>query len=186
MILSDRSIRAEIDAGRLVIDPLDFGRLQPASIDLRLGDTFLVTATHSATVVDLTKDQTKLSHTITATRERPFILHPDEFVLGVTLENITLPNDLVGRLEGRSSVGRAGLLVHSTAGYVDPGWSGRLTLELSNVATLPIALWPGLSVAQFSLARMTTPADHPYGSAGLRSKYMGQTGPTPTRYHLED
>jgi dCTP deaminase len=185
VILSDRSIREEIDAGRLRIDPLDLDRLQSASIDLRLSDEFLVTATHSATVVDLTEDQSKLSHTVTATRERPFILHPDEFVLGATLENISLPDDLVGRLEGRSSVGRAGLLVHSTAGYVDPGWSGKLTLELFNVATLPIALWPGLSVAQFSLARMTTPADRPYGSPGLNSKYMGQTGPTATRFHLD-
>lgn len=184
MILSDRSIREELDSGRLVVEPFEPANLQPASIDLRLGESFLVTATHSATVVDLTQDQSTLHRTVTATRERPFILHPGEFVLGVTLERVSLPPHLVGRLEGRSSVGRAGLLVHSTAGYIDPGWNGNLTLELFNVATLPISLWPGLSVAQLSMLRMTTSADRPYGSPGLRSRYMGQTGPTPTRYHL--
>lgn len=182
MILSDRDLRAEIDMGRLVIDPFDPDALQPSSIDLRVGRRFRVFANHRYPYIDPSRPQEHLTELVETQGDEPFILHPGEFVLGSTLETVTIPDDLVARLEGKSSLGRLGLLIHSTAGFVDAGFSGQLTLELSNVANLPIAIYPGMRVGQLCLFRMTSPAERPYGSDGT-SKYQGQRGPTPSRYH---
>lgn len=182
MILSDRSIREELAAGRIVIDPLDERCIQPSSVDLHLDRFFRVFLNHTMRVIDVKEDQEELTELVEIKPDDAFILHPGEFVLGSTLERVTLPDDLVGRLEGKSSLGRLGLLIHSTAGFVDPGFDGHLTLELSNVANLPITLYPGMKVGQISFLRMTTPAAHPYGSREVGSKYQGQRGPTPSRY----
>jgi dCTP deaminase len=183
MILSDRDLRAEIVAGRLVVDPFEPGALQPSSIDLRVGHEFRVFANHRYPYIDVRQPLDNLTELVEASEEDPFILHPGEFVLGSTLESVTLPDDLVARLEGKSSLGRLGLLIHSTAGFVDAGFSGQLTLELSNVANLPIAIYPGMPVGQLCLFRMTSPAERPYGSDELRSKYQAQRGPTSSRFH---
>jgi dCTP deaminase len=182
MILSDRSIRAELDAGRIVIDPLDEQCIQPSSVDLRLDRLFRVFLNHTMPVIDVKEDLEDLTRLVEIGEGEAFILHPGEFVLGSTYERVTLPDDLVGRIEGKSSLGRLGLLIHSTAGFIDAGFSGYLTLELSNVANLPITLYPGMKIGQVSFLRMTTPADVPYGSARVGSKYQGQRGPTPSRY----
>lgn len=182
MILSDRTIRDELATGRIVIDPLDPEDIQPSSVDLRLDRYFRVFRNHTSRVIDVREDQQGLTELVEIGREDAFILHPGEFVLGSTAERVTLPDDLVARLEGKSSLGRLGLLIHSTAGFVDAGWDGHLTLELSNVATLPITLYPGMKIGQISFLRMTTPADQPYGTANVQSKYQGQRGPTPSRY----
>jgi dCTP deaminase len=182
MILSDRTIRAELDAGRIVIDPLDEQCIQPSSVDLRLDRLFRVFLNHTMPVIDVKEDLEDLTRLVEIGEGEAFILHPGEFVLGSTFERVTLPDDLVGRIEGKSSLGRLGLLIHSTAGFIDAGFSGYLTLELSNVANLPITLYPGMKIGQVSFLRMTTPADVPYGSAGVGSKYQGQRGPTPSRY----
>ena len=182
MILSDRSIREALDAGRIVIDPLDDGAVQPSSVDLRLGSSFRVFRNHTLGHIDVKRDLSALTTLVEADADDPFILHPGEFVLGATLERVALPDDLVARLEGKSSLGRLGLLIHSTAGFVDPGFDGQLTLELSNVANLPITLYPGMRIGQISFQQMTTAADAPYGSGGLGSKYHGQRGPVPSRY----
>jgi dCTP deaminase len=182
MILSDRTIRAELDAGRIVIDPLDEQCIQPSSVDLRLDRLFRVFLNHTMPVIDVKEDLEDLTRLVEIGEGEAFILHPGEFVLGSTYERVTLPGDLVGRIEGKSSLGRLGLLIHSTAGFIDAGFSGYLTLELSNVANLPITLYPGMKIGQVSFLRMTTPADVPYGSAGVGSKYQGQRGPTPSRY----
>jgi dCTP deaminase len=182
MILSDRTIRAELDAGRIVIDPLDEQCIQPSSVDLRLDRLFRVFLNHTMPVIDVKEDLEDLTRLVEIGEGEAFILHPGEFVLGSTYERVTLPDDLVGRIEGKSSLGRLGLLIHSTAGFIDAGFSGYLTLELSNVANLPITLYPGMKIGQVSFLRMTTPADVPYGSAGVGSKYQGQRGPTPSRY----
>ncbi len=179
MILSDRSIREEIEAGRIVIDPFDAECVQPSSIDLHVDAQFRVFANSRYPFIDVKIDQPDMTELVEVTNGEPFILHPGEFVLGSTLERVALPDDLVARLEGKSSLGRLGLLIHSTAGYVDPGWDGYLTLELSNVANLPITLYPGMKIGQISFFRLTTPAESPYGSAG--NKYQGQRGPTPSR-----
>jgi dCTP deaminase len=171
MVLSDRSIREALDAGHIVIEPLDESCIQPSSVDLHVDHYFRLFRNHTSRVIDVREDG-----------EDPLILHPGEFVLGSTKEKVTLPDDLVARLEGKSSLGRLGLLIHSTAGFVDAGWDGHLTLELSNVANLPITVYPGMKIGQISFLQMTTPADHPYGSDGLKSKYQGQWGPTPSRY----
>lgn len=183
MILSDRSIRECIGSGEIVIDPLDESALQPSSVDLTLGSQFLVFTKHGRAYVDPWADDPQLHEEVTATAEEPFVLHPNEFVLAATREWLTLAPSLVGRLEGKSSLGRLGLLIHSTAGFVDAGWSGRLTLELLNVCTLPILLHPGMRIAQISFLRMTTAAERPYGSKGLQSRYQGQEGPTASRYN---
>ena len=183
MILSDRTIREEIEAGRIVIDPLDPACIQPSSVDLHLDDTFRVFLNHTRRVIDVKEDQTDLTDEVVVTGDDAFILHPGEFALGSTLERVAIPDDLVGRIEGKSSLGRLGLLIHTTAGFVDAGWDGYLTLELSNVANLPITLYPGMKIGQISFIRMTTPADQPYGASALGSKYRGQRGPTPSRYH---
>ncbi|MBV8693151.1 MAG: dCTP deaminase [Actinobacteria bacterium] len=182
MILSDKTIREEIDAGRIVIDPLDKDCIQPSSVDLHLDRYFRVFLNHTMRVIDVKEDQEELTELVEIGEDDSFVLHPGEFVLGSTSERVTLPTDLVARLEGKSSLGRLGLLIHSTAGFVDAGWDGHLTLELSNVANLPIALYPGMKIGQISFLRMTTPADTPYGSAAVGSKYQGQRGPTPSRY----
>jgi dCTP deaminase len=182
MILSDRTIRDELAAGRIVIDPLDDSCVQPSSVDLRLDTLFRVFLNHTMPVIDVKKDLDDLTRLVEIGEGDAFILHPGEFVLGSTFERISLPDDLVARIEGKSSLGRLGLLIHSTAGFVDAGFSGHITLELSNVANLPITLYPGMKIGQVSFLRMTTPADRPYGSSQVGSKYQGQRGPTPSRY----
>jgi dCTP deaminase len=182
MILSDRTIREELDAGRIVIDPLDESCIQPSSVDLRLDRLFRVFLNHTMPVIDVKEDLEDLTRLVEIGEGEAFILHPGEFVLGSTYEKVSLPDDLVGRIEGKSSLGRLGLLIHSTAGFIDAGFSGHITLELSNVANLPITLYPGMKIGQVSFLRMTTPADVPYGSARVGSKYQGQRGPTPSRY----
>lgn len=182
MILSDRTIREHLAAGTIVIDPLDPGAVQPSSVDLRLDHRFLVFRNHTRGLIDVKEDLSDLTESVEASDSDPFILHPGEFVLGSTLERIALPDDLVARLEGKSSLGRLGLLIHSTAGFVDAGWDGQITLELSNVANLPITLYPGMKVGQISFMQMTTPADNPYGSGIIGSKYQGQVGPRPSQY----
>jgi dCTP deaminase len=182
MILSDRTIRAELETGRIAIDPLDEQCIQPSSVDLRLDRLFRVFLNHTMPVIDVKEDLEDLTRLVEIGEGEAFILHPGEFVLGSTYERVTLPDDLVGRIEGKSSLGRLGLLIHSTAGFIDAGFSGYLTLELSNVANLPITLYPGMKIGQVSFLRMTTSADVPYGSARVGSKYQGQRGPTPSRY----
>ena len=182
MILSDRTIREELGAGRIVIDPLDEQCIQPSSVDLRLDRLFRVFLNHTMPVIDVKEDLEDLTRLVEIGEGEAFILHPGEFVLGSTYEKVSLPDDLVGRIEGKSSLGRLGLLIHSTAGFIDAGFSGHITLELSNVANLPITLYPGMKIGQVSFLRMTTPADVPYGSARVGSKYQGQRGPTPSRY----
>jgi dCTP deaminase len=182
VILSDRSIREELDAGRIVVDPLLPNSIQPSSVDLHIDRYFRVFRNHTMSHIDVKQNLEDLTELVEMEEENPFMLHPGEFVLGSTLERVSLPTDLVARLEGKSSLGRLGLLIHSTAGFVDAGWDGQLTLELSNVANLPITLYPGMKIGQISFIRMTTPADVPYGSAAVGSKYQGQRGPRPSRY----
>jgi dCTP deaminase len=174
----------ELAAGRVIIDPLDPADIQPSSVDLHLGDDFQVFRNSRYPYIDPAREQDGLTERVFASTEEPFVLHPGEFVLGTTVEHIGLPDDIVGRLEGKSSLGRLGLLIHSTAGYVDPGWSGQLTLELSNVANLPIVLTPGMKIGQISFSKMTTPVDRPYGHPELGSKYQGQIDATPSKMHL--
>ena len=182
VILSDRTIREELATGRIVIDPTDDDSIQPSSVDLHLDRFFRVFLNHTMGHIDVRQNLEELTQLVEIERDGVFMLHPGEFVLGSTLERVGLPDDLVARLEGKSSLGRLGLLIHSTAGFVDAGWDGHLTLELSNVANLPITLYPGMKIGQISFLRMTTPADVPYGSAAIGSKYQGQRGPTPSRY----
>ncbi len=182
MILSDKTIKEEIDASRIVIDPLGENAIQPSSVDLRIDRYFRLFRNHSMRVIDVREDQEDLTELVEVPDGEALILHPGEFVLGSTLERVQLPNDLVGRLEGKSSLGRLGLLIHSTAGFVDAGWDGHLTLELSNVANLPITLYPHMKIGQISFLKMTTEAENPYGSKSLGSKYKFQRGPTPSRY----
>jgi dCTP deaminase len=184
-VLSDRDIRASIDGGQVVIRPYDPADLQPSSVDLHLDHSFRVFRNNRYPFIDVRQKQPDLTELLTVSADEPFILHPGEFVLGQTLEWVELPNDLVARLEGKSSLGRLGLLIHSTAGYVDPGWKGNLTLELSNVANLPIALYFGMKIGQISFFRMTSPVDRPYGSPSLGSKYQGQSEPTASAFHRD-
>ena len=181
MVLSDRTIKQQMLAGRIRIEPCDPEDIQPSSIDLHLGDSFQVFRNSRYPYIDPSREQAGLMELVRASVEEPFVLHPGEFVLGTTTERIVLPDDIVARLEGKSSLGRLGLLIHSTAGYVDPGWDGRLTLELSNVANLPIVLMPGMAIGQISFFEMTTPVDRPYGTPGLGSKYQGQKDVTPSK-----
>ncbi|MDZ4168965.1 MAG: dCTP deaminase [Coriobacteriia bacterium] len=184
MVLSDRSIKLEMAAGRIHVDPCDPDDIQPSSVDLHLGRDFQVFRNSRYPYIDPAREMPGLTESVTASPEEPFVLHPSEFALGTTLERIALPDDIVGRLEGKSSLGRLGLLIHSTAGYVDPGWDGRLTLELSNVANLPILLVPGMKIGQISFSKMTTEVDRPYGHPGLGSKYLGQSVATPSKMYL--
>jgi dCTP deaminase len=182
VILSDRTIRDEIAAGRIVIEPFEPGCVQPSSVDLHLDRWFRVFRNHTLGHIDVRQNLEELTELVEIEEDNPFILHPGEFVLGSTIERVALPDDLVGRLEGKSSLGRLGLLIHSTAGFVDAGWDGQLTLELSNVASLPITLYAGMKIGQISFMRMTTAAENPYGTTELGSKYQGQRGPRPSRY----
>jgi dCTP deaminase len=182
MILSDRSIREELDAGRIIIDPLADDAVQPSSVDLRVDSSFRVFANHRYPYIDVREQQPQLTDLIKVSDDEPFMLHPGEFVLGSTYERVSVPDDLVARLEGKSSLGRLGLLIHSTAGFVDAGWDGWLTLELSNVATLPIAIYPRMKIGQVAFFRLSTAAAQPYGTEALGSKYRGQRGPTASRY----
>jgi dCTP deaminase len=181
VLLSDRDIKAEIDAGRVAVDPYDPGMIQPSSIDVRLDRWFRVFENHKYPHIDPSTEQPDLTRLLEPEGDEPFVLHPGEFVLGSTYEVVTLPDDVAGRLEGKSSLGRLGLLTHSTAGFIDPGFSGHVTLELSNVATLPIMLFPGMKIGQLCLFRLSSPAENPYGSAVYGSRYQGQRGPTPSR-----
>ena len=186
MVLSDRSIKAALDAGRIVIRPLDPADIQPASVDLRLDRKVLVFSNSRQPYIDIKQSMEQLTEIVEIPDDdHPFILHPGEFVLGSTIEHIELPDDLVARLEGKSSLGRIGLVIHSTAGFVDPGWKGNLTLELSNLSRLPITLYYGMKIGQISFLRLTTPAERLYGSPDLGSKYQGQTEPTASRSHRE-
>ena len=182
MILSDRTLREQLDAGRIVVEPYDDACVQPSSIDVKLANLFRVFRNHTAGIIDVKKDMTDLTELVEIPTDGVFMLHPGEFVLGSTLERIGVPDDLVARIEGKSSLGRLGLLIHSTAGFIDAGFDGHVTLELANVASLPITLYPGMKIGQVSFMKMTTPADKPYGSGAKGSKYHGQRGPTPSRY----
>ncbi len=184
MLLSDRDIRAELAAGRVVLEPFDEAMIQPSSVDVRMDKFFRVFENHRYPHIDPAEEQTELTRLVEPEPGEPFILHPGEFVLASTYEVVTLPDDVAGRLEGKSSLGRLGLLTHSTAGFIDPGFSGHVTLELSNVATLPIKLWPGMKIGQLCLFRLSSPAEHPYGSAQYGSRYQGQRGPTQSKSHL--
>lgn len=181
MLLSDRDIRAQIESGRVALEPYDETMIQPASIDVRLDKYFRVFDNHKYAAIDPAVDQPDLTRLVEVEPGRPFVLHPGEFVLGATYESVTLPDDIAARLEGKSSLGRLGLLTHSTAGFIDPGFEGNVTLELSNTATLPINLWPGMKIGQLCFFRMSSPAEHPYGSDRYGSRYRGQRGPTASR-----
>jgi dCTP deaminase len=183
VVLSDRSIREELAAGRLAIEPLASDAIQPSSVDLRLDRLFRVFKKSDRPHIDVRQPSDDCTELIEVEGDKPFLIRPGEFVLANTLETITVPSDLVARLDGRSSLGRLGLLVHATAGYVDPGFSGKLTLELANAAPLPIVVYCGMKICQISFLRLTTPVDRPYGSPGLGSKYQGQQEPTPSRVH---
>ena len=185
VILSDGDIRREISAGRIEIDPFDDECVQPSSVDLHVDHRFRVFANTRYPYIDVRREMADLTELVEVEKGEPFILHPGEFVLGATAERVRLPDDLVARLEGKSSLGRLGLLIHSTAGYVDPGWDGYLTLELSNVANLPITIYPGMKIGQISFFRLSSPAETPYGAAGGKSKYQGQRGPTASRFFEE-
>ena len=185
MVLSDRTIKEELEKGRIVISPLGEGCIQPASVDVHLDRPLLVFRNSRRAYIDIREDTSDLTEMVEIEDDKPFILHPGEFVLASTLEHIELPDDLVARLEGKSSLGRIGLLIHSTAGYVDPGWKGHLTLELSNVANLPVTLYYGMKIGQVSYLRLSTPAETLYGSPALGSKYQGQTEPTASRIYRD-
>jgi dCTP deaminase len=184
VVLSDRSIREQIEAERIVIDPFDESLVQPSSVDVRVDRTFRVFHNGRYTHIDVREPMEDLTELVAPPEGEPFILHPGEFVLGQTLERVTLPDDLVARLEGKSSLGRLGLLIHSTAGFVDSGFSGNLTLELSNVANLPITIFHGMPIGQISFMRMDGPVERPYGRDDTGSKYQGQAEPTASRFYL--
>ncbi|MCK9487377.1 MAG: dCTP deaminase [Dehalococcoidia bacterium] len=185
MVLSDRSIREALASGRLVIDPLGENAVQPASLDVRLDRHFRVFRNHREAFIDVRQDVPELTEAESIADDEPFVLHPGEFVLGSTVERVELADDLVARVEGKSSLGRLGLLVHATAGFVDPGWKGHLTLELSNVSTLPIRLYYGMKIGQLSFQNLTTPAERPYGHPDLKSRYQGQEKPTASRIYRD-
>ena len=183
MLMSDRDIRASIEAGQISLEPLEMGLLQPSSFDVRLDRFFRLFDNHKYPYIDPAEQQDDLTRLIEVKSDEAFILHPGEFVLGSTFEFVTLPNDVAARLEGKSSLGRLGLLTHSTAGFVDPGFKGHVTLELSNTATLPIKLWPGMKIGQLCFFKLTSPSEFPYGSDKYSSRYQGQRGPTASRSH---
>jgi len=185
LIFSDRSIKEALAQGNIAIDPYEPSFVQPSSVDLRVDNGFRVFVNHKYSEIDPRSPQSDLTQLVEVGDEEPFMLHPGEFVLGSTLERVRLGVDVVARLEGKSSLGRLGLLIHSTAGFIDPGFEGHITLELSNVATLPIAIYPGMKIGQISFYQMTTAADYPYGSPELGSKYQGQSGPTASRSHRD-
>ena len=180
--LSDGTIRSLVEAGRIVVKPYDSGQIQPSSIDLRLGDSFRVFHNHRVTAIDLREPPDNLTEEVAIEPDEPFVIHPGEFCLGRTLEWVELPDDIVARVEGKSSIGRLGLIVHATAGFVDPGWKGTLTLELNNLTRVPIKLYSGLPIAQLSFMALDQAAERPYGSPGLGSHYQGQVAATESRY----
>jgi dCTP deaminase len=182
VVLSDRTIARFLAEGRIEIDPYDESLLQPSSVDVRVDRYFRVFHNNRYPFIDVREEQEDLTELVQVEEDTPFILHPGEFVLGSTLERVRLPDDLVARLEGKSSLGRLGLLIHSTAGFIDPGWDGHVTLELSNVANLPITIYPSMKIGQISFMQMTEPATTPYGASAIGSKYKGQKGPTASRY----
>ena len=184
MLLSDRDIKAEISAGRVKVEPFDGAMIQPSSVDVRLDRFFRVFENHKYSVIDPSIEQSDLTREVAVEANEEFILHPGEFVLASTYEIITLPDDIAGRLEGKSSLGRLGLLTHSTAGFIDPGFSGHITLELSNVPNLPVKLFPGMKIGQLCLIKLSSPAENPYGSALYGSRYQGQRGPTASKSWL--
>jgi dCTP deaminase len=179
--MSDRDIRAEIEAGRIGLEPLDMGLLQPSSFDVRLDRFFRLFDNHKYAYIDPAEEMSDLTRLVEVEPDEAFILHPGEFVLGSTYEFVTLPDNIAARLEGKSSLGRLGLLTHSTAGFVDPGFNGHVTLELANVSNLPIKLWPGMKVGQLCFFQLSSPSETPYGSAKYNSRYQGQRGPTASR-----
>jgi dCTP deaminase len=181
-VLSDGTIRRLVEAGEIVIEPWDPALVQPASVDLRLGDSFRVFENHKVTAIDLREPPTNLTKEVAIAGGDPFAIHPGEFVLGRTLEHVRIPDDVVARIEGKSSLGRLGLIVHATAGFVDPGFEGTLTLEITNLTRVPIKLYAGLLIAQLSFMALDAPAEHPYGSAALGSHYQGQVAATESRY----
>lgn len=185
MILSDRSIKEQMSAGRIAIDPLGPNAVQPASVDIRLDSEILVFRNSWRTHIDVMKPADDVVEKVTVEEGRPFLLHPGQFALGSTLESVTIPDDIVARIEGKSSLARYGLLIHSTAGFVDPGWTGKLTLEFSNVGILGITLHAGMKIGHISFTQLTTPAENPYGSSELKSKYQGQVGPVTSRYYWD-
>jgi dCTP deaminase len=185
LIYSDRTIKESISSGKIAIEPYEPSFVQPSSVDLRVSNGFRVFVNHRYSEIDPRAPQADLTQLIEVGVDEPFMLHPGEFVLGSTLERVRLGVDVVARLEGKSSLGRLGLLIHSTAGFIDPGFEGHITLELSNVATLPIAIYPGMKIGQISFYQMTTAAEYPYGSPELGSKYQGQSGPTASRSHRD-
>lgn len=182
MILSDTTLREQLAAGRIVIEPFDEGCVQPSSIDVKISGLFRVFRNHTARVIDVKEDMSTLTEMVEIDDDGVFMLHPGEFVLGSTLERVAVPDDMVARIDGKSSLGRLGLIIHSTAGFIDPGFDGHITLELTNIATLPITLYPNMKVGQVSFMMMTSAADRPYGKGASGSKYFGQRGPTPSRY----
>ena len=184
MLLSDRDIRAQIEAERVRLEPFDASMVQPASVDVRIDRFFRVFDNHKYAMIDPATEQAELTREIAVDPEEAYMLHPGEFVLASTYEQITLPDDIAARLEGKSSLGRLGLLTHSTAGFIDPGFQGHITLELSNMATLPVALWPGMKIGQLCFFKLSSAAEHPYGSEGNLNRYLGQRGPTPSRSAL--
>jgi len=184
VLLSDRDIRAQLDSGRVRLDPYEPEMIQPASLDVRLDRYFRLFDNHKYPVIDPSQDQPELTRLVDAGPEDPLVLHPGEFVLGATYEQVTLPDDIAARLEGKSSLGRLGLLTHSTAGFIDPGFTGHVTLELSNTATMPIMLWPGMKIGQLCFFQLSSAAEHPYGSGAKGSRYQGQRGPTASRSYL--
>lgn len=185
MILSDGTIRDLLASGRLVLEPIEGDQIQPASVDVRLGDRFLVFRNHTLASIDPYAIPAELMQPVRVDDEHPFILHPGEFVLGSTIERVGMPEDLVARVEGKSSLGRVGLLIHATAGFVDPGFTGQITLELSNVSPLPVKLWPGMRIGQLSFHRLDRPAERAYGHPALGSRYQGQGGPVGSRYSAD-
>ncbi|MDE2408810.1 MAG: dCTP deaminase [Actinomycetales bacterium] len=184
MLMSDRDIRAQLEAGRIGLEPLNLELIQPSSIDVRLDRFFRLFHNHKYAFIDPREDQAELTHMVEVASDEAFILHPGEFVLGSTFEFVSLPDDVAARLEGKSSLGRLGLLTHSTAGFVDPGFTGHVTLELANVSNLPIKLWPGMKVGQLCFFQLSSPAETPYGSSKYLNRYQGQRGPTASRSHL--
>jgi len=184
VLLSDRDIRAQIEAERVRLEPFDASMVQPASVDVRIDRFFRVFDNHKYAMIDPATEQAELTREIAVDPEEAYMLHPGEFVLASTYEQITLPDDIAARLEGKSSLGRLGLLTHSTAGFIDPGFQGHITLELSNMATLPVALWPGMKIGQLCFFQLSSAAERPYVSEGNLNRYLGQRGPTPSRSAL--
>ncbi len=184
MLLSDRDIHAYVANGQIQIDPWDPQMVQPSSIDVHLDRYFRLFNNHRYDVIDPATDQSELTSFLEVPADGAFVLHPGEFALGSTYEYITLGAQVASRLEGKSSLGRLGLLTHSTAGFVDPGFSGHVTLELSNTSTMPIKLYPGMKIGQFCFFQLSSPAEHPYGQGATHSRYQGQRGPTASRSHL--